>query len=153
MSTNDDLLRPSLDNPDTVQNAIYSTTAGYLTAFIGGPFAAITMAGLNSWRLRRLARDALPIISATALSVTLYALFIRPEWFGQVDFDVTMQNARLGARVYALMLFGAFWLLHKRYYRAAGLMGLKSPSPWVGGVACVLVGTLATFLLARLLAP
>src|SRR5688572_15243311 len=146
MTANDDLLRPSIEKTDAAHKAIYSTTTGYLTAFIGGPFAAIAMAAINSGRLRRLARDALPLVAAIAVSVGLYAFLARPEWFGQAGLDLTDRNARLGARVFALLLFGAFWLLHKRYHRGAEIMGLEQPNPWVGGIACVVFGTLATYL-------
>ena len=53
MTANDDLLRPSLEKTDAAHKSIYSTTTGYLTAFIGGPFAAIAMAAINSGRLGR----------------------------------------------------------------------------------------------------
>ena len=153
MTADDDLLRPSIEKTDTAHKAIYSTTTGYLTAFIGGPFAAIAMAAANSVRLGRLARDALPLAAAVALSVGLYAFLARPEWFGQAGLEFAARNARLGARVFALLLFGAFWLLHKRYYRGAELMGLEQPNPWVGGIACVLVGTGATLLVYNWLTP
>lgn len=153
MTANDDLLRPSLEKADGTRKAIYSTTTGYLTAFIGGPFAAIAMAAVNSGRLRRLTRDALPLAAAIALSIGLYSFMARPEWFGQAGLEFADRNARLGARIFALLLFGAFWLLHKRYYRGAELMGLEQPNPWIGGIVCVLVGTAATFLVNDWLAP
>jgi hypothetical protein len=146
MTTHDDLLQPSLNTADAQRKAIYSTTAGYLTAFIGGPFAAIAMAAINSGRLRRLARDAVPLAVAILLSIGLYAFFARPEHFAQAGLEFTDRSARFGARLFALLLFGAFWLLHKRYYRGAELLGLEQPNPWVGGIACVVFGTLATYL-------
>lgn len=152
MTRPDDLLQPSLAQADQAQKATYSSTAGYLTAFIGGPFAAVTMAGLNSWRLRRLGRDALPLVAAVALSAGLSVWLMRPEWLGLAGVEISGTNARFAARVLALLLFGGFWLLHRRYYRGAELLGLERPNPWLGGLACVLVGLAVSLLLGRWLA-
>ena len=72
MSGND-LLRPSIGTVDSPQRPLYSATAGYLTAFFGGPFAATGMAGLNAWRLGRLRTDALALAGGMAIAIGLVA--------------------------------------------------------------------------------
>lgn len=144
MASTEDLLRPTLGKQATGQPAIYSTTTGYLTAFVGGPFAAIAMAALNSWRLRRLAIDALPLLAATALSVAVFLLFTHPELLGQTGVEFESRTERLWSRLFALIVFSAFWLIHRRYYRGMELLGLTPPNAWAGGIACVLMGTAVT---------
>jgi hypothetical protein len=139
MSERDDLLRPSLQASDAGQKAIYSTTAGYLTAFFGGPFAAIGMSALNAWRLGRLRADALAMVAALALTFTVFAFLLRPDAFGQPDLEITTRSIRLATRVLGLALFGAFWLLHKRYYRGMQLLGLPPPNPWPAAIACAAI--------------
>ena len=140
----DDLLKPTLDTGTVGQATIYSTTAGFATSFFGGPFAAITLTGINAWRLRRLAADALPLLGATALSVLVVLFIANPAWFGQPDLEFSRSATRLLHRAYALGLFGAFWLLHRRFYRGMAIMGLEAPNGWIIGIACVLLGVLMT---------
>jgi hypothetical protein len=148
----DDLLRQSIGKVDNPQRPIYSATAGYLTAFFGGPFAAVGMAGLNAWRLGRLRTDALALAGCAALAVGLITFLLRPDLFGPADFGFSTRDVRIGARVLALLLFGAFWLLHRRYYRAMQLLGLEPPSPWLPAIACIVANVLLMMLLLRLLA-
>ncbi|MGE0031013.1 MAG: hypothetical protein AB7T20_07835 [Steroidobacteraceae bacterium] len=147
MSEREDLLRPSLQASDSGQKAIYSTTAGYLTAFFGGPFAAIGMGILNSWRLGRIRADALIIVAAIAAALAVFSFLLRPELFGQPELDVTTRNIRLVTRLLALALFGAFWLLHKRYYRGMQLLALAPPNPWPAAIACGSIDLLLTMAL------
>lgn len=153
MTTNDELLQPSLEKHDETQKPIYSATAGYLTAFVGGPFAAIAMASVNSWRLRRLAADAVPLLAVTAVCVGILIFLLHPEWFGQESMHFERKDTRIWSRVFGLVVFSAFWLLHRRYYRGMELMGQEPPNAWIGGIGCILAGTAVTYLLTWWLLP
>jgi hypothetical protein len=148
-----DLLQPSIGRVDSPQRAIYSATAGYLTAFFGGPFAAIGMAGLNAWRLGRLRTDALALAGGIALAVGLVAFLLRPELFGYQELEFAARDVRIASRVLALLLFGAYWLMHRRYYRGMQILGLEPPRPWPAAIACVAVNFAAMMLLVKLLSP
>jgi peptidoglycan hydrolase-like protein with peptidoglycan-binding domain len=54
----EDLLQPTLTGAAPAA-APYSVQTTFLTGFFGGPFAALAILAMNSFRLRRLARDAL----------------------------------------------------------------------------------------------
>lgn len=151
--TDNELLQPSIAKVDGPQRAIYSTTAGYLTAFFGGPFAAIGMAGLNAWRLGRLRTDAPALAGGAALAVGLVVFLLRPDLFGQADLDFSTRDLRIGVRILALLLFGAFWFLHRRYYRGMQLLGLESPQPWPAAIACIVANFALMWLLLRALMP
>ena len=151
MSGND-LLRPSIGTVDSPQRPLYSATAGYLTAFFGGPFAATGMAGLNAWRLGRLRTDALALAGGMAIAIGLVAFMLRPDLFGRPEIDFATRDVRIGMRVLALLLFGAFWLLHRRYYRGMQFLGLEAPNPWPAAIACIAADIGLTMLLATMLA-
>lgn len=149
--TGNDLLQPSIGRVEASQRAIYSVTAGYLTAFFGGPFAAVGMAGLNARRLGRLRTDALALAGGIALAVGLIALLLRPELFGRGDLDFSARDVRIGSRVLALFLFGAYWLLYRRYHRGMKFLGLDPPRPWLAAIACIVADWTLTMLLIGLL--
>jgi hypothetical protein len=140
LSSLDELLKPTLEAGDGQQRAIYSTTAGYMTAFFGGPFAAIALTTLNSMRLKRLAADAWLLLGATLLSVLVTILLYRPQLLGQPDFALSDNMLRLLLRAYALGVFGAGYYVHKRYYRNMEVMGLQPPQAWAAGLGCIVVG-------------
>lgn len=144
MASIDELLKPTLRSGDGQHRAIYSTTAGYVTSFFGGPFAAIAMTTLNSWRLRRLATDALPLLAATTLSILIVVLIYRPQLLGLADFGLSGTLSRLLLRAYALALFGGAYLLHIRYYRNMEIMSLQSPNGWIAGAGCGVLGAALT---------
>lgn len=147
-----DLLQPSIGQLSSPQRAIYSATAGYLTAFFGGPFAAVGMAGLNAWRLGRLRTDALALAGGAALATGSLSFLLRPDLFGWANLDFSMGDVRIGARVLGLLLFGAFWFLHRSYYRAMQFLGLEPPSPWLPAIACIFANIALMFLLLKSLA-
>jgi len=146
-----DLLQPSIDRVDSPQRAIYSATAGYLTAFFGGPFAAVGMAGLNAWRLGRLRTDAMALAGGISVAVGLITFLLRPELFGRADLEFATRDVRIASRALALVLFGAYWLMHRRYYRGTRLLGLEPPKPWPAAVACIVTNLALMTLLVGLL--
>lgn len=146
-----DLLQPSIDRVASPHRAIYSATAGYLTAFFGGPFAAVGMAGLNAWRLGRLRTDMLGLAGGFAVAVGLSAFLLRPDLFGRADLEFATRDVRIASRALALALFGAYWFLHRRYYRGMQLLGLEAPRPWPAAIACVVADIALMMLLVGLL--
>ena len=146
-----DLLQPSIGRVDSAQRPIYSVTAGYLTAFFGGPFAAVGMAGFNAWRLGRLRADALALAGGVAVAVGLIAFMLRPDLFGRADLEFATRDVRIASRALALALFGAYWFMHRRYYRGMRFLGLEPPRPWPAAIACVVADLAFMMLLVGLL--
>lgn len=153
MTSVDELLKPTLETGAVGRTAIYSTTAGFTTAFFGGPFAAVALTAINSWRLRRLRMDVWPLLAAAALSVLAIWLIESPARFGQPDLELGATGQRLLQRAFSLGLFGLFWLLHRRYYRNMMVMGIEPPNGWVVGLGCAVFGVLLSATLATVFAP
>ena len=130
----DDLLRPSLSIDAPPVAVPYTVQATVLTGFLGGPFAAFGIVGLNSVRLRRFLRDVPVLIPA--LGVSLAAI-----WFLIQD---PATNSRVLVRLYSrlagVFIVGAGYLLHRREQRNTDLANLDRPNGWTPGAVCVIVG-------------
>ena len=143
--SNDDLLRPTLSDTQRVP-ALYNTTGFFLAAFIGGPLGAAIYGVANSHRLGRLMKDVpiLLLIAATAYCVP-YVLY-QHGWLQQL---MTLaggretRNYELFLRALGLLSFGAIYLMHRHFFRAAGVAGAKGLPGWVPGIAAVLLGFMA----------
>ncbi|HSW04989.1 hypothetical protein [Aquabacterium sp.] len=156
MSINHDLLQPSLQRQGLVR-APYSQSAGFMCAFFGGPPAALLMAGLNAYRLGRWPQDLRWLLPATLLWLGFEFWLLRSA-SGAVAVDAVAawlgpRAPELMRRALALACFAATaLLLHRREHRMADLMGLDRPSGWGPGLAVIVVGNLASYLLLRGLA-
>jgi hypothetical protein len=143
--SNEDLLRPTLSEYRQPP-AIYSSTGFFMSAFFGGPLGVAIYGACNSRRLGRLAVD-LPVILALVVGVYFLAyVFVRggqiaslaeimagsPEW-----------TTELTLRAFALACYGAIYLRHRRFFRAARVSGVKPLTSWVPGIAAVVLGYLA----------
>jgi len=148
----DRLLQPSLGRTDSLRAAPYSSAAGFVAAFFGGPFAAVLMFAMNTQRLGRWRKSGVHV----ALGALLALL-----WLGLLPHLPTGQaaaraaNELLGAggwryvdRLFALLLFMAGYGLHRDAQRTADLFGLPRPNGWVGG-ALALAGGVALGALLR----
>jgi hypothetical protein len=135
----DELLRPSLQDA-AVPKAPYSVQTVLLTAFIGGPLAAIAITALNSARLRRL-RDVIPLSVALIAYLGLMLVLMDGEWGTDFRDSLTELAGARGMnyfqRLIALALFGLGYLLHRREQRSADVMGLNRPNGYIGGIACI----------------
>jgi hypothetical protein len=122
---------------------MYSVRAGFMVAFFGGPIAATLFSALNSLHRNRLWKDLPVYVAGLTLAVGLlvYALF-EPEAFWFNASDTGLGSFRYVFRALGLVLFGAYYLLHKQLYRAEEFLGDKPPSPWRAGIACFLLGSL-----------
>ena len=152
----DELLRPSLTDTD-VAKAPYSVQTVFLTAFLGGPFAALAITAVNSMRLRRLVRDLTPLGIALALFVGFNLVLAWTEWGAGFRAGVR-EIAGPGAlsyvyRLIAFMLFGLSYALHRKEQRSAQFMGLERPNGLIAGIACVVGGIAVQVALAAVLFP
>ena len=143
--SNDDLLRPTLSDYRKPP-ALYQSTGFFLSGFFGGPVGAGVYAGANAWRLGRLSRD-LPVILcivAAAFLVMLEmhragALATLTGWLG----GSLSRNLDIFVRALGMATFGAIYLLHRGFYRAARVSGMKPLPGWVPGILAVLLGIAA----------
>ena len=136
----DELLRPSLADA-AVAKAPYSVRATFLTAFLGGPLAAIAITAINSLRLQRWARDLVPLAAFAAAYIVFLLALAWTDWGRsfQTSLDALAGPRSLSYlhRLIALGLFGVGYAMHRKEQRSADFMGLRRPNGWVAGVACV----------------
>lgn len=135
------LLSPSLSAAARAPStALYSVQSGFLVAFFGGGFGIILYSALNSWKLRR-PLDALAYVAAAALLTALMAAAVA-GWAPLVSLFTMLGagSARYFLRALSLLLFGAFYLLHRKQHRSATLFGIASLSPWIPAIVCIALG-------------
>jgi hypothetical protein len=139
----DELLRPTLRGT-TVVRAPYSVQAGFLTAFFGGPFAAIAMTAVNSVRLHRLTRDLLPLGLMLVAYIGFAAALTLTPWGAELRAQLTVFAGPRAVtylhRFIGLLLFGLSYALHRKEQRSADLIGLDRPNGWIAGIACIVAG-------------
>ena len=141
----DDLLRPTL-SAYRKPPALYGSTGFFLSGFFGGPAGIAVYAGANALRLGRLARD-LPIIVAVCASAFLAMLELH-RWGGLASLAGYLggsleRNFNLIVRACGIGCFGAIYLLHRQFFRAARVTGVEPLPGWLPGVAAVAVGLAA----------
>lgn len=129
----DALLQPSLGGAAGRQHkAPYSTQAQVMSAFFGGPLAALALWAINSQRLGRLQRDAVWLVLAALLWGAALWLF-----FGPVNLGSELGSPRVWVRGVALAIFAGGALLHRREQAACDLTGQTRPDGT--GLAIVLI--------------
>jgi hypothetical protein len=141
------LLRPTLSDYRKPP-ALYHSTGFFLSAFFGGPVGAGAYAGANAWRLGRLSRD-LPVIlcmvAAAFLAILelhrMGALDTLAGWLG----GSPTRNLGLIVRAFGLATFGAIYFLHRGFYRAARVSGMKPLPGWVPAIVAVSLGLSTNF--------
>lgn len=143
--SNDDLLRPTLSEYRRAP-AIYSSTGFFLSTFFGGPAGTAVYGLCNSHRLGRLRTD-LPVF--LALAAAAFAVVFLFEQGGQMTWIVDLigdspgPSFEITLRVLALGCHFAIYLMHRRFFRAAQVSGLKPLPGWVPGIAALVVGNVA----------
>ena len=147
-----DLLQPSLSG-DMPAGPIYSAQAGFWVAFFGGPVAIALFGGLNARRLGRLRREW-PLYAGTAVIFLVLGMvfFLSPEFVGmhpQSSGDQS-RSFRLGSRGLALVLWLATFALHRRFHRAATMLGEDPPSPWKPAITFIVIGVLVSMAVAAI---
>lgn len=144
MSADDDLLRPSLDASRPLL-PLYSATACWMTAFFGGPLAALIIFAENYRRAGLLRREAHWLLAGagTALA-SLYYLVIAAQARGAgAGGDVRLQ-VRLAALAIAALLY---WRLRPAL-RAQELFDIKPPNPWPIALLAIAAGIALAFAVA-----
>jgi hypothetical protein len=147
--SNDDLLRPTL-SAYSRPPALYHTTGFALAAFFGGPVGAAVYSLANTGRLARLRQDAPVIVIVTALALLIPVMLVRT---GQFDLlaDLAGMSPRSAGEVLLRGLgfacFGAIYSLHRRFFRAARVSGVKTLPSWVVGIAALVTGWAANAVL------
>ncbi len=145
-----DLLQPSLSG-DRPARPIYSAQAGFWVAFFGGPVAIALFGGLNARRLGRLRREWPLYAGMGAIFLVLgVVFFVSPQIVGMEPQSTGDQSRsfRLGSRGFALVLWLAMFALHRRYHRAAEMLGEDPPSPWKPAIAFIVIGILVSMAVA-----
>ena len=140
--SNDDLLRPTLSDY-TRPPALYHTNGFALSAFFGGPVGAAIYSLANTTRLSRLKQDAPVVVIVTALALLVPMLIVRYGQFDGLAELAGMTPRRTGEvllRGLGLACFGAIYLLHRRFFQAARVSGVKALPSWPLGIAAVLSG-------------
>jgi hypothetical protein len=143
--SNEDLFRPTLSDYRRVPS-IYSSTGFFLSTFFGGPVSAALYGLFNSHRLSRLAVD-LPVFVALA-AAAFFVVFLFQQsgqmaWLADYFNDSRRATLEFVLRALALACYGAIYLMHRKFFRAAQVSGIKPRSSWVPGIAALLLGYLA----------
>jgi hypothetical protein len=146
-----DLLKPSLDGEKSDFQPLYSTTAGYVSALMGGPIASAFLILVNSHRLKRIKHDW-PIAAIALLAMVAYLAWVTVGG-GQAWLVERMGRSatRYGVTALGLLVFALGHLAHGKFYRAMNTMGVESPSGWGMGVAAIALGVASNFLIIFLL--
>jgi hypothetical protein len=107
---------------------LYSSQAFFLASFFGGPIAAATYGLVNSKRLGRLQTESPAIVALAAggllLFLGLHEMGILNE-LAELLGGRTRRNFEIIMRAIGLMVFGAIYLMHRRYFRAAAFSGTE----------------------------
>lgn len=143
------LLTPSLSSPSAPSASLYSVQSALLVAFLGGNFAIILYAALNSWKLRR-PMDALAYVAALAVVMAVFVAGVS-GWPPMMALVNLVGSGSIVLRALALLLFGAFYLLHRKQHRSAALLGMPAASPWIAAISCIVVGYGISWLVVKML--
>ena len=136
--SNDDLLRPTL-SAYSRPPALYHTTGFALAAFFGGPVGAAVYSLANTGRLSRLKQDApaIVIVTAPALLIPMMLAAHRPvrRSRGSCGHDATRCRRDAAARAWGSRASALLYFMHRRFFRAARVSGVKTLPSWPVGIA------------------
>ena len=137
----DNLLEPTL-SADGAIKPIFSTRAGFLLAFFGGGSAITFFSALNSERLGRLGRDLPAYLAGIGLIAGLVYLQVEhPRLLETAEENgETTSYAVVAHRALGLLLWGGYYWLHNKHYRAMAVTGTRHPSPWIAAIGCYVAG-------------
>ena len=132
-----DLLQPSLDKESSA--TIYSSTALFLTAFIGGAYAVILLSTLNSERLDQLRSDLSKLL--ICFFITVVALSAFEIYMTISNIDNGLSDSHLANRIIGISLFFYFYNSYRVNYRLREKLNRKSPDyEWLATLGCIITG-------------
>jgi hypothetical protein len=140
--SNDDLLRPTLSGYRKPP-ALYGSTGFFLSGFFGGPVGIAVYASANAYRLGRLATDLPAIVGITAFAFLIMLEMHQWGWLtlaAQYLGGSLERNFNIIVRAFGIACFGAIYLLHRVFFRAARVTGVEPLPGWVPGIVAVLAG-------------
>jgi len=143
--SNQDLLRPTLSDY-TRPPALYHMTGFALSSFFGGPVGAVIYALFNTARLSRLRQDGAVIFALCAAAMLVMLQAVRGGGLDALAEVAGLSQQRTGQlllRGLGLGCFGAIYFLHRKFFRAARISGVKPLPSWPLGLAAVVCGWLA----------
>jgi hypothetical protein len=142
----EDLLRPSLTNAPPVVG-LYSIVWSLLPGFFLGPLPVILYSALNSYRLRRWMDVPVYLLAFAGVIGVLIATSMNPppetvQWFAQAT--GVRQPMYTMMRVYAVVLWGGFYLLHRKQHRSSSML-TDLPPAWIACLVSTIVGVGITY--------
>ena len=143
--SNQDLLRPTLSDYSRPP-ALYHMTGFALSSFFGGPVGAAIYALFNTARLSRLKQDGAVIFALCAAAVLVTLQLAKGGGLQALADIAGMSQQRTGQlllRALGLACFGAIYFLHRKFFRAARISGVKPLPSWPLGLGAVACGWLA----------
>jgi hypothetical protein len=142
---NDDLLRPTLSGTGSAP-ALYTTQGFFFASMFGGPLGAAVYGTFNTFRLGRLSKDLAFIV---AIAGAGYFAMLQMHSAGLLE-PLAPLLGREERRSYSLLLralgllcFGAIYLMHRRFFRAAQVGGVEGKPGWLPGLAGIAIGAWA----------
>lgn len=131
--------------------ALFSTRAQFLVTFFGGIVALLILAGQNTDALGRMRKDLWLYCVGAAVAIS-YAFFVAwvssleqlPEWLALLGSHKS--TMRFMGRAVALLVFAGFYLHYRTIINAAEMMGTPRQA-WMPGIAAVVLGRVADFVL------
>ena len=142
MPTDHDLLRPSLGD-NTPAAALYSPTACWMTAFFGGPIAALVIFAVNFSRAGVLKRESTWFGAAVVVVIAALAYIL--QWM--LELGEMPREGRLLVRACALVVAALLYWRLRPMFRAQEMFGRDSPNPWPIALGATAVNFVAMYLL------
>lgn len=151
-----DLLQPSLSDTSRLKAAPFTLQASILAAFFGGPFAAVGMFAANSIRTDRGPKDAGWIVAMLGVAICwfwwCYGTEAGRSAMVALSGFLGARASSISERAMALLLFAIGAARQRAEQRAADLYGLTRPNGFGLGIAMIVVGSVLSAVLSRLLA-
>ena len=148
------LLEPVLDE-SRASEPLFSNAANFWVAFLGGPFALLGFSWLNTKRLGRQSEDLWLYVLCAVLSIVGFAVVvgyaIQSDPALSADDDIWSaigshrREIRFVPRLMGVALYGVFFFLYRRFYKAAAMYRQEHPSPWSAGIGAVVLGGVLQF--------
>jgi len=145
----DALLNPSLEKHQDVGQP-FSSTAHFILAWFGGGIASALFCCLSAQKMGLLKKKGFTLIFLLLLGsiVTIYLMALKagvvtpPFAFDAQEMSKVIRTIN---QAFGVVVYGLFYLQFRRYLSAARLSGESTPSPWLPGIVCVLIGIWAVF--------